>query len=276
MTNVSLVSPSVAIDRRSESYWRVVLSNPPINILDGAMLKGLQSVVDQLESDDRVKVVVFESADPDYFISHFELAPGTTYDLTPGPTGLSPWMDFGRRLERGSFITVGKIRGRARGVGSEFAQALDIRFASRERAIFCQIEIGMALIPGGGGLERLHRLVGRSRAMEVITGAQDFDADTAERYGWVNRSVPDAELDALVERYATRVAGYDKAALALVKQTLNARAGLAEVPDLVASEKSFYELLTTPQAKALIASLFERGLQRPGDLELHLGDHLAP
>ncbi len=113
MTNVSLVSPSVTIDRRSESYWRVVLSNPPINILDGAMLKGLQSVVDRLESDDRVKVVVFESADPDYFVSHFELAPGTAYDLTPGPTGLSPWMDFGKRLERGSFITVGKIRGRA-------------------------------------------------------------------------------------------------------------------------------------------------------------------
>jgi enoyl-CoA hydratase/carnithine racemase len=186
----------VVVERRGASYWRVTLNNPPLNLFDPEMIAGLQALIEQLEHDDQVKVVVFESGVPDFFIAHIDLARLGELSTEPGPTGLSPWPDVARRMELAPFITVGKVRGRARGVGSEFLQALDVRFASRERAFLSQIEIATGIIPGGGGLDRLPRLVGRARALEAIIGCEDFDADTAERYGWVNRSIPDAELDA--------------------------------------------------------------------------------
>lgn len=145
------------------------------------MAEDLQRLMEELENDGEVKIVVFDSADPEYFISHINLAKIDQLSTEPGRTGLSPWPDVAVRLESAPFVTVGVLRGRARGVGSEFLQALDIRFASRERAILSQIEVGTGVIPGGGGLERLPLLIGRARAMEVILGADDFDADTAEK-----------------------------------------------------------------------------------------------
>ncbi len=265
----------VVVNQRSAAYWRVTLDNPPINLFDPEMVAGLQALIERLERDDDVKVVVFDSADPDYFIAHLDLARAGELDLKPGPTGLSPWPDVARRLEQAPFITVALVRGRARGVGSEFLQAMDIRFASRERAILSQIEVGTGVIPGGGGLDRPPRLIGRARAMEVIIGSEDFDADTAERDGWVNRSIPDAELDGFVERFATRVAGFDRRAFAAAKGIINQRAGLVPPADLAATQSKFFEALKWPETQARVASIIERGLQQRSDFELRLGNNLA-
>ena len=264
----------VVVERRGASYWRVTLNNPPLNLFDPEMIAGLQALIEQLEHDDQVKVVVFESGVPDFFIAHIDLARLGELSTEPGPTGLSPWPDVARRMELAPFITVGKVRGRARGVGSEFLQALDVRFASRERAFLSQIEIGTGIIPGGGGLDRLPRLMGRARALEAIIGCEDFDADTAERYGWVNRSIPDAELDAFVERFATRVATFDRRLIAAAKEIINQRAGLAQPADLVSSQKKFFETAMWPESQARLTSLMQRGLQQV-EFELRLGDHLA-
>lgn len=265
----------VIVEQRSAGYWRVTLKNPPLNLFDPEMIAGLQALIQQLERDDHVKVVVFESAVPDFFIAHIDVARLGELSTEPGPTGLSPWPDVARRMELAPFITVGLVRGRARGVGSEFLQALDVRFASRERAFFCQIEVGTGIVPGGGGLDRLPRLIGRARALEAIVGCEDFDADTAERYGWVNRSIPDSELDAFVERFATRVASFDRRLIAAAKDIINQRAGLAQPDDLAASQRKFFETATWQGSQARLASLLQRGLQQYGDFELRLGEHLA-
>jgi enoyl-CoA hydratase/carnithine racemase len=263
---------SVYIKKHSAAYWQVTLDNPPINLFDQKMSDELQALVADLENDDAVKVVVFDSADPDYFMSHVDLVKTGEFDLEPKATGLASFPDFLRRLEQAPFVTIGVLRGRARGVGSEFLLGLDLRFASREKAILSQIEVGCGVIPGAGGLERLCKLVGRAKALEIILGADDFDADTAAAFGWVNRSIPDAELDIFVERLVARLSNFERKTIALAKQTINERAGLVAVDDLNATEKKFFETLTWSETEAQIKSLFERGLQQRGDFELRLGE----
>jgi enoyl-CoA hydratase/carnithine racemase len=263
---------SVYIKKHSAAYWQVTLDNPPINLFDQKMSDELQALVADLENDDEVKVVVFDSADPDYFMSHVDLVKTGEFDLEPKATGLASFPDFLRRLEQAPFVTIGVLRGRARGVGSEFLLGLDLRFASREKAILSQIEVGCGVIPGAGGLERLCKLVGRAKALEIILGADDFDADTAAAFGWVNRSIPDAELDIFVERLVARLSNFERKTIALAKQTINERAGLVAVDDLNATEKKFFETLTWSETEAQIKSLFERGLQQRGDFELRLGE----
>jgi enoyl-CoA hydratase/carnithine racemase len=156
----------------------------------------------------------------------------------------------------------------------KFLLALDIRFASREKAIFCQPEIGFGFFPGGGGLERLPLITGRSRAMEIITGGEDFDADTAERYGWINRSVPDAELDAFTDRFATRIAGFDRLATTTAKEILNTRSHLASGTDQQSTNARFLDAFARPEVKARIQRFMDKGGQQNDDLELNLGQHL--
>jgi enoyl-CoA hydratase/carnithine racemase len=192
----------------------------------------------------------------------------------PGPTGLPPWPDVLTRLERAPVITVGVLRGRARGVGSEFLLALDVRFASRELGILSQPEIGFGFFPGGGGMERLPLAVGRARALEIIAGGEDFDADTAERYGWINRALPDAELDVFVTRFATRVAGFDKPALAATKELMNSRVRMATADDLVHTQAKFYEISANPPVAQHVTAFLQKGGQTDGDFELNLGDRL--
>ena len=268
-------SSPIVVEQRTPGYWRVAFNNPPFNLFDPEMIVGLQALIERLEADDQVKVVVFESHVAGFFIAHIDLARLGELSTVPGPTGLSPWPDVARRMELAPFITVGLVRGRARGVGSEFLQALDVRFASRELAILSQIEIGTGIVPGGGGLDRLPRLIGRARAIEAIIGCDDFDADTAERYGWVNRSIPDADLDAFVERFATRVASFDRRLIAAAKDIINQRAGIATAADIVASQKKFFEVSMYPETQARLASLLQRGLQQQPDFEMSLGEHLA-
>lgn len=262
--------------QRSSAYWRVTIDNPPLNLFDPELSDELESLIARLEADPEVKVVVFDSASADYFMAHIDLARVGELSLKPGPTGLSPWPDVALRLQRAPFVTIGVLRGRARGVGSEFLLALDMRFASRERAVLSQIEVGCGLIPGGGGLERLPVLIGRARSLEAIVGAEDFDADTAERYGWVNRALPDAELDAFVERFARRIASFERPAIAAAKTAVNRMLGLPEPTDTVASQNAFFQLASAPAARDRIGELLQRGLQQPGDFELRLGELLGP
>ena len=172
-------------------------------------------------------------------------------------------------------LTVAKLRGRARAHGSELALACDMRFASTEKAVLAQVEVGAAVVPGGGAIEWLSALAGRSRALEIICGADEFDADTAEKYGWVNRSIPDAELDAFVDAFARRVASFEKRALELAKKPVNARSGVPSEADRWASNQSFITATSWPETQALIGKLMEKGLQREGEFELRLGHHIG-
>jgi enoyl-CoA hydratase/carnithine racemase len=263
----------VRLRQHSPAYWQVTFDNPPINLHDAEVVAALKDLVDRLDADPLVQVVVFDSANPDFYMAHIDLVRRYEVGQEPGPTGLPPWPDILTRLEHAPYITVGSVRGRARGVGSEFLLALDIRFASREKAIFCQPEIGFGFFPGGG-LERLPLVTGRSRAMEIITGGEDFDADTAERYGWINRSVPDAELDAFTDRFATRVAGFDRLATTTAKEILNTRSHLASGTDQQSTNARFLDAFARPEVKARVQRFMENGGQRNDDLELNLGQHL--
>ena len=257
-------------------YHHVTVDNPPLNLFDPDLVAELAAALATWEGDDGVKVVVFDSANPDFFIAHVDLIRSDEFDRTPQPsTGLGLWPDVAARLERAPFLTICSIRGRARGVGSEFALATDLRFASREKAVLCHPEVGFGFLPGGGGSERLALNTGRARALEIIVGASDFDADTAERYGWVNRALPDCELDAFVTDLATRVAGFDRDAIAAAKATLNSHGGLPDLEWFASTEERFFQLLANPATQQRVARFFQLGMQQPGDFELNLADRIV-
>jgi enoyl-CoA hydratase/carnithine racemase len=200
-----------------------VIDNPPLNLLDSAVFDGLLFVREYVrEPSHGVKVVVLESANPDFFVAHLDLA-GLRADRAAARRVAEEWPRFSAWLSRAPVLTIAKIRGRARGIGNELVLACDLRFASRENARLSQIELGFGMVPGGGGLEWLPRLVGRARALEVVLGAEDFDGLRAEQYGWINRALPDAELDAHVSRLARRIASFDAVAIATAKSLVNAR-----------------------------------------------------
>ena len=267
----------LTIKKHSPDYWQVTIDNPPMNLFDPEMGDELTALITELEQNSAIKVVVFDSANPDYFIAHIDLIRSAEFDLTPRPeTGLPAWPDVARRFELAPFLTIGLVRGRARGVGSEFIQAMDVCFASKEKARLAQIEIGCGLIPGGGGLERLPRLIGRRRALEVIVGGEDFDADTAAAYGWINRSIPDQELDTFVDRFAKRVASFERDAISAAKKIIYKRTGLAKVEEFLESEDVFFEAISWPGTQKRIGEIMKMGLQQPGDFELELARQLGP
>jgi enoyl-CoA hydratase/carnithine racemase len=265
----------LTIDAVTPSYWRVIIENPPINLYDPEMFAELNVLMDKIDTDRDLKVVVFESANPDYFVAHYDLDRGEVIPEQPGAAEFSAWPKFVTRLAQSRVVSVAKLRGRARGHGSELALACDMRFASKEKAVLAQVEVGVAVVPGGGATEWLSALAGRSRALEIICGADDFDADTAEKYGWVNRSIPDAELDAFVDNFARRVASFEKRALELAKKLVNARAGIPSEAERWSSNQAFIGTTSWPETQALIGSLYEKGLQKEGDFELRLGHHVG-
>jgi enoyl-CoA hydratase/carnithine racemase len=266
-----LTVPSpLRIEKRSDSIWRVLLNDPPFNLVGPRMIAALQSAVNEMEASPLLKVVIFESAVPDFFVAHVDLLQVGVGNTDAGPTGMLLWPDALRRLETAAFVTIGVLRGRARGVGSEFLQALDMRFASIEKGLLAQIEAGCGIIPGGGGLERLPRMLGRARAIEAICGADEFDALTAERYGWINRALPDTELDGFVERLAQRIATFDGAVIAAAKQVITERLGLASRQELEGTYNRFLETLTWPATQQRLRSMVEHGLQRDAAFELDL------
>jgi enoyl-CoA hydratase/carnithine racemase len=256
------------------AYWRLTFDNPPINMLDPQTMLELQSLIGQFETDMELKVVVFDSADPDFFVAHFDTSRAAETPTALGPSGYPPWIDFTVRLARAPVISIAAVRGRARGIGSEFALACDMRFASLEKAVFAQVEVGAGVIPGGGGLERLPLLTGRARALEIIASAADFDAATAERYGWINRAIPDAEFDSWIDAFARRIASFDRQALTAAKQLANRRT-VPDPKDQLDSQRIFFSALSWPGCRERAPKLRANGLGQRSDFELRFGELLA-
>lgn len=266
----------VFLTRRSPAFRRVTVNIPPLNIFGPENIPQLDEIISALETDERVKVVVFDSAVEGFFLTHYNfLAPlEDSTRIPPGRTGLQALPDMLVRLSRASVVSIAVIRGRATGVGSELALACDMRFASREKAILSQWEVGAGLVPGGGPMARLPRLIGRGRALEVLLGADDISGELAERYGYVNRALPDAQLDAFADALAMRIASFDKAALAETKRLVNANS-LPSDAEIAPEWDAFMASLQRPATQARIRTLFERGFHKPGDVESRLGYHVG-
>jgi enoyl-CoA hydratase/carnithine racemase len=264
----------VRITQHSPAYWRATFDNPPLNLLDPEVASELRELVNQMEANKELKVIVFDSADTDFYIGHVDIIRAGEFPTHVDPTGLRIIPDFLQRLANLSVISIASIRGRARGIGAEFVEGLDIRFGSREKMILAQIEVGSALIPGSGGTVYLPLLVGRSRALEIIASSEDYDADTAERYGWINRAIPDVELDDFVDRFARRISSFDKEALTEAKKLVNRSSRLADDALLDAAGTAFVKTLTRPATQARLSKLMSQGLQQRGDMELRLGRYL--
>jgi enoyl-CoA hydratase/carnithine racemase len=262
----------VQVRKPSPSLWRATFDAPPINMLGLQMIDELQELLSAIESDDQVAAVVFDSADPDYFLAHWDIGADQTpiTTLPPGPSGLHPWLEILSRLSRLPVVTISALRGRARGAGSEFALATDIRFASREKAVLSQFEVGVGTVAGGGPLSRLPRLVGRGRALEILLGADDFDGDTAERYGYVNRSIPDADFEAFVDAFATRVSRFDRWAIRTTKSFVN-DVSLPADDEYPPQMAAFGDSITRPETQDLVGQLFEAGFQKRSLAERDLG-----
>src|SRR6266849_4561996 len=264
------------VTRSSPSLWRVTFHNPPINLIDPVMIVELHDLLTQIEQDNQVAVVVFDSADPDFFLAHYDIAADpSAFDALPAaPSAFHHWADFLIRLGKSSAVTITALRGRARGTGSELALATDIRFASRERAVLGQFEVGIAAVPSGGPSTRLPGIVGRGRAFEILLGGEDFNGDLAERYGYVNRAVPDAQFAEFVDAFAQRVSRFDPLALADIKRLVNA-ASLPADGALRAEMDACAKSIARPAWQAFVDQALKQGLQQRSDTELNLGDYVG-
>jgi enoyl-CoA hydratase/carnithine racemase len=269
-------SRRIRLVRCSSSYWRVTFDHPPLNIFGPETIPQLNEIVTALETDDDVKVVVFDSAVEGFFLTHYDFLaePEDTTKLPAGPTGLPQLPDMLVRLSRAPVVSIASIRGRATGVGSELALASDMRFASREKAILSQWEVGAGLVPGGGPMARLPRLIGRGRALEALLGADDIRGDLAELYGYVNRALPDSELDAFVDALAGRIASFDKQAIRETKHFVDI-ASLPPDAEIAPEWEACIASMTRPAAQVRLKTLMERGFHRPGDVENRLGYHVG-
>src|SRR6202790_5090201 len=261
------LAASLRVVEETPAYWRVVFDYPPFNMVDATFFEGLQELLARMDASPSLRVVVFESANPDFYLAHFDLTGKTGNIMTAvGPSGLPVLMDTFVRLTKSSVVSIAKIRGCVRGVSSEFVLACDMRFASRENTRLGQPEVGVGVHPGGGGTERLPHLVGRGRALEIVLGANDFDGDTAERYGYVNRALPDLELGGFVDALARRIASFDRRAIVAAKNLVN-DVSLPSADQLLDALNSFQTALTWPETQRRVRALFERGLQQDVDFE---------
>jgi enoyl-CoA hydratase/carnithine racemase len=262
----------VTLRQVTSAVYRVVMDNPPVNLMGAEFVLQLREIVSELENDSRVKVAIFESAVDSFFLNHSDFL-AKMEDLTnipQGPTGLEAWPDILVRLTRAPFVSMAVIRGRATGNGSELALACDMSFASLERAILSQWEVGVGMVAGGGPMARLPRIMGRGRALEVLLSADDIRGADAELFGYVNRALPDAELDRFVDALAARVASFDKWAISNTKRLVN-EASLPPDIEIRAGWDACMASLKRPVAQERIEVLLEQGLQEPGESEDRLG-----
>jgi enoyl-CoA hydratase/carnithine racemase len=268
--------PQIRIARPSSAYWRVTFDNPPLNVMGPQFVREMREIVGTIEADERVRVVVFDSAVDGFFLNHSDFN-ADMKDLTSmpqGPTGLEAWPDILVRLTRTPVVSIALIRGRATGNGSEIALACDMSFASREKTRLSQWEVGVGLVAGGGPMARLPRQMGRQRALEVLLSSDDIGGDLAEAYGYVNRSLPDNELDGFVDALATRIAGFDQWAIANTKRLVNAGSLPPDV-EIAAGWDACMASIGRPAAQGKIKALFEQGFHRPGDAEDRLGFYVG-
>jgi len=247
---------------------------PPMNLLGPDLVRDLVSLIRFAEADDSLNVVVFKSADPDYFISHVDLTRVAEYRAEAAVlTGEASIASLFRYLSASPLVTIAQIEGRVRGGGSEFVLACDMRFAARGRAIFGQFEPAFGQIPGGGAAQYLTRLMGRARALEVLLTADDYDADRAERYGWINRALPADELEGFVTTLAHRVGAFPAAGHATVKDRVNA-ISLAPLEDFRRDSDLFAERVQSDETQRLIRQAMKQGLQTR-DAEMNLAGMLS-
>jgi enoyl-CoA hydratase/carnithine racemase len=266
----------IRLTRLSAAYWRVTFDNPPLNVLGPQFVREFREIIAAVEADEKVKVLVFESAVERFFLNHSDFL-ADMKDLTSmsqGPTGLEAWPDILVRLTRAPVVSIALIRGRATGNGSEIALACDMSFASREKALLSQWEVGVGLVAGGGPMARMPRQMGRQKALEVLLSSNDIGGDLAEAYGYVNRSLPDSELDGFVDALAKRIASFDKWAIANTKRLVNAACLPADV-EIAAGWDTCMTSITRPAAKDKMKALFEQGFHKPGDAEDRLGFYVG-
>ena len=270
------ITNNVHRTRRTNHYWRVTFDRPPLNIFGPESIPQLNEIITALETDQHVKVVVFDSAVQGFFLTHYDFLARIedTIGLPPGPTGLQPLPEMLVRLSRAPVVSIASVRGRATGVGSELALACDMRFASREKAILSQWEVGAGVVPGGGPMARLPRLMGRGRALEVLLGAGDIPGDLAELYGYVNRSLADADLDAFVEALATRISSFDKRAISETTRF----ADVARLPpdyEIAPEWDVCLASIMRPATQKRIKTSMELGFHKAGDVEERLGYYIG-
>jgi len=276
MTALIMNEKRVFLTKHSPAYWRVTLNHPPLNVFGPKTIPQLNKIITAIETDAELKVVVFDSAIDGFFMTHYDFLAKVeeTTSLPPGPTGLQPLPDMLVRLSRAPVVSIASIRGRATGVGSELALACDMRFASREKAILSHFEVGAGVVPGGGPMARLPRLMGRGRALEVLLGADDIPGDLAERYGYVNRSLPEADLDEFVDALANRIASFDKQAVSETKRFVDV-ASLPPDYEIAPEWDVCLASIMRPAAQERIKKLMEQGFHKPGDVENRLGYYVG-
>jgi enoyl-CoA hydratase/carnithine racemase len=266
----------IRLTRSSSTYWRVTFENPPLNVLGPQFVREFKEIVMAVEADEDVRVVVFDSAVEGFFLNHsdFNADFNELTSMPQGPTGLEAWPDLLVRLTRMPVVSIALIRGRATGNGSELALACDMSFASREKALLSQWEVGVGLVAGGGPMARMPRQMGRQRTLEVLLSSNDIGGDLAEAYGYVNRSMPDGELDSFVDALAKRIASFDKWAIANTKRLVSA-ASLPQDVEIAAGWEACMTSIGRPAAQGKIKALFEKGFHRPGDAETRLGFYVG-
>ncbi|MFD6285806.1 enoyl-CoA hydratase/isomerase family protein [Streptomyces sp. NPDC060205] len=263
------------VAQTSPALWRVTFDNPPVNVIGPGLMKDLKDLLTELESNDEAKVVVFDSANTDFYLAHYDLeADPQIAEALPGTTGYAAWVDILVRLSRLKAVTISAIRGIARGAGSEFVLATDIRFASAEKAILGQMEVGFTAVAGGGATARLSGLVGRARTFEIMLGGEDFDGTLAAQYGYVNRAIPDAQFESFVDAYATRVSKWDRRVLVGIKEFVN-EFTLPADEVFPRQSDAFWDAASRPEFQSINAQLFNRGLQKNTHIERNLGAEMG-
>ena len=266
----------IRVNRITPACWRITFDNPPLNAMRPEFVMQFQEIMTAIETDEDLKVVIFDSAVEGFFLNHIDFT-AKLEDFTglpAGPTGLPAWPDILVRLTHAPVVSIAVIRGRATGNGSEIALACDMCFASREKTLLSQWEVGVGMVAGGGPMARLSRLIGRGRAMEVLMSSDDISGDLAEQYGYVNRSLPDAELDHFVDTLALRIASFEKWSIATTKRLVNA-ATLPPDVEIQAGWDACMASVQRPATQARLKALTLRGFHKPGEAENRLGDYIG-
>src|SRR3984957_1228655 len=266
----------IRLARISGAYWRVTFDNPPLNVMGPQFVREFKEGIAEIEADGDVKGLVFDSAVEGFFLNHSDFFANfkELTSMPQGPTGLEAWPDLLVRLTRAPVVSIALIRGRATGNGSELALACDMSFASREKALLSQWEVGAGLVPGGGPMARLSRQMGRQRTLEVLLSSHDIGADLAAAYGYVNRALPDDELDGFVDALARRISSFDKWAIANTKR-LVAAGSLPPDVEIAVGWDTCMTSIGRPAAQGRIKTLLEQGFHQPGDAETHMGAYLG-
>jgi enoyl-CoA hydratase/carnithine racemase len=259
------------VSEASRFYWRVTFDNGPVNLLDPDTIEQLSALIGRMETDPDLTVVVFRSDKPGYFMAHWDFLADNARvaGMQPGPTGLHPYLDNFVRLSKVPVATISEIRGRARGAGSEFVLATDIRFAS-EQAVLGQFEVGVGAVPGGGPMARLGRLVGRGRALEILLGGEDIPAALAAQYGYLNRIIPDSDIEDFTDAFARRIAVFDKVAVAGIKKLVDV-ATLPEDDEFAPGLQAYFATAGRLENRPFVQLLVQNGLQQPDRIETDLG-----